>query len=240
MSQVTRSYWQGVRTALPFLLVMGPFALLFGVLATEAGLTRVETTAFSVIVIAGAAQFVALQLLTESAPLAAVILTGLAVNLRMLFYSAALVPHLGDAPLWKRALAGYLLFDQTYGMAIQRFETLTGMTGTQKYAYFYGCATPLVIFWYGFTVVGAVAGNLIPEGYPLDFAVPITFIALFAPALRSLPHLGAAFVSVVATLALGWVPYNLGLIIAALIAMASGAALELWLTRRAEGGSDAA
>ena len=41
----------------------------------------------------------------------------------------------------------------------------------------------------------------IPPEYALDFAVPITFIALFAPQLRSVPHLAAALVSVAVSLA---------------------------------------
>ena len=44
-----------------------------------------------------------IQLLTENAPIWAALFAGLAVNLRMAMYSAALVPHLGAAPLWQRA-----------------------------------------------------------------------------------------------------------------------------------------
>ena len=63
------SYWRGVRDGLPFLAVVGPFAMLFGVLATESGLALHETMGFSVVVIAGAAQFTALQLMQDHAPL---------------------------------------------------------------------------------------------------------------------------------------------------------------------------
>ena len=78
----------------------------------------------------------------------------------------------------------------------------------------------------------AVAGAAIPPEYALDFAVPITFIAMVAPMLRSLPHLIAALVSVVVALALAWVPYSLGLMVAAALAMGAGAVTELMLERR--------
>ena len=39
-----------------------------------------------------------------SRPLRVALLTALAVNLRMAMYSAALVPHIGHAPLGQRAL----------------------------------------------------------------------------------------------------------------------------------------
>ena len=94
MSSTSKSaFWRGVRHGLPFLIVVMPFAALFGVLATEAGMALPETLGFSVLIIAGAAQFAALQQMIEGAPLVIVILTALAVNLRMAMYSAALVPH---------------------------------------------------------------------------------------------------------------------------------------------------
>ncbi|RUM49435.1 MAG: hypothetical protein DSY85_15680 [Marinomonas sp.] len=86
--------------------------------------------------------------------------------------------------------------------------------------------------WYAATYVGVIAGAAIPPQYALDFAVPITFIALVAPSLRSLPHLAAAFVSVVVSLTLSWMPYNAWLMIAAVLAMMTGATLEAYLLRR--------
>jgi len=56
-------FWQGFRAGLPFLLVILPFGIVFGVVATEAGLNLSQTMGFSIFVIAGAAQFVAIQLM---------------------------------------------------------------------------------------------------------------------------------------------------------------------------------
>ena len=82
-----------------------------------------------------------------------------------------------------------------------------------------------------FALAGALVGARMPDWLALDFAVPVTFIALFAPALRSLPHLAAAAVSVGVALALAWMPYSLGLMVAALLAMGTGAAVEAWMER---------
>jgi len=62
------AFWAGFRDSAPFVVVAGPFALLFGVLATEAGLNVFEALAFSVVVVAGAAQFTALSLLQDDVP----------------------------------------------------------------------------------------------------------------------------------------------------------------------------
>ncbi len=233
------AFWSGFRNGAPFVLVVVPFALLFGVVATRAGLNLVETMAMTVLVIAGAAQFTALSLLQEHAPTFIVLATALAVNLRMAMYSAALVPHIGGAPRWLRMLMAYFLVDQVFAVSIARFEQPPAMSQAERIAYYFGAASPIVPLWYLFSWVGAVAGKAIPPQYALDFAVPITFIALVAPMLRSLPHVSAALVSVVAALALAGLPFNLGLIVAALLAMIAGAWVESWQTRRAASGPEA-
>ncbi len=228
------AYWQGFRAGAPFVLVVAPFGLLFGVVATEAGLDIFQTMAMTVLVIAGASQFAAVQLLADGAPVFIAVLTGLAVNMRMAMYSAALTPHLGKAGLWKRALVSYFMVDQTYAVSVAKYEQQPKMGMAEKLAFYFGAVTPICPLWYGFTYVGVVAGAAIPPEYALDFAVPITFIALVAPSMRSLPHLAAAFVSVTVSLALAWMPYNSWLLIAAVMAMMTGAALEKRLGKQHE------
>lgn len=226
------AYWQGVRDGAPFLIVVGPFALLFGVVATEAGLNLAEVMGFSVLVIAGAAQFTALQLMTENAPAAIVLATALAVNLRMAMYSASLAPYLGAAPFWQRAIVAYFNVDQSYAVSMARFEAEPAMTVPQRVAYFMGAITPVCPMWYAFTLLGALGGAAIPEAWALDFAVPITFLAIIGPLLRTAAHVAAALTSVVASLAFAGVPYNLGILLAGALAMAVGAQAEVWLESR--------
>lgn len=225
-------FFQGMAEAAPFVLVVAPFGLVFGVVATEAGLAVWESMLFSVAVVAGAAQFTTLQLMTENAPAAVALLSGLAVNLRMAMYSASLTPYLGHAPLWKRALVAYLMLDQCYALSIAKYERETQWTTPQRVAYYFGTGLAVVPFWFGMTLVGALIGEQIPEGAALDFAVPITFLALIAPMLRTPAHLAAALTGAVLSLCLVWVPYNLGVILAATAAMIAGARAELWLRAR--------
>jgi len=229
----TRSaFWSGFRDCSPFILVVAPFGLLFGVIATEAGLNIVETMTMTVLVIAGAAQFTALALLEDQAPTFIVILAALAVNLRMAMYSAAMVPHLGKSSLRTRVLASYFMVDQTFAVSIKKFENEPEWSLSQKVAYYFGCASSICPFWYGLTLVGALVGQSIPKEYSLDFAIPICFIAIVAPMLRSLPHLVAALVSILVAILLAWLPYNLWLLIAAILAMMAGARTELWQKKR--------
>ena len=232
MSRTRSIYWQGVRAGTPFLLVIAPFGMLFGVVATEAGFSLIQTMAMTALVIAGAAQFASVQLLVDGAPVFVAILTGLAVNLRMVMYSASLTPHLGKALTWQKVLMSYLMVDQSYGVSIEKYERSPDMPLGEKIAYFFGAISAIAPFWYGFSLVGALLGSAIPAEFALDFAIPITFIAIVAPSLRRLPHLAAAVVSVVVALALSWMPYNLWLMVAAVLAMITGAQVEKWLAAR--------
>ncbi|MFZ5965257.1 AzlC family ABC transporter permease [Thalassococcus sp. BH17M4-6] len=227
------SYWRGVRDALPFVIMVVPFAMLFGVVGTESGLTVTQTVSFSVVVIAGASQFTALQLLNENAPVAVALASAIAVNMRMAMYSASLIPHLGPAPLWHRIFIAYFLVDQTYAASMLEFERSPRMTLAEKTAYFFGIVTPICPPWYVATWAGAVLGSAIPTELGLDFAVPIAFLAMIAPLLRTPAHRIAALTSVVLALGFVWLPYNLGLIVGALGGMLAGGRAELWAEQKA-------
>ncbi|XDA99302.1 AzlC family ABC transporter permease [Sulfitobacter sp. LCG007] len=228
------AYWKGVRHGAPFILMVAPFALLFGVFAVESGLNIIETITFSVAVFAGASQFTALQMMQENAPTLVVLISALAVNLRLVMYSASLTPYLGSAGPWQRALVAYFTVDQSYACSLQEFELNPQMTLQQRLAYFTGVLTPIVPVWYGATLLGALAGARIPEEWTIDFALPICFLAMVAPLLRTPAHIVAALTAAGISLFAAAVPYSLGLVVAGLAGMIAGAQTELWMARRGE------
>ncbi|SEW39070.1 Predicted branched-chain amino acid permease (azaleucine resistance) [Cognatiyoonia koreensis] len=231
-STAKSAYLKGIRDGSPFLVMAIPFALVFGVVATEAGLTLGQTLGFSVLVIAGASQYAALQLMVENAAIVLVLMAALAVNLRMAMYSASLVPHLGAAPLWQRALVAYVNFDQSYIVSIAQYEKAPDWSVRDKALFFLGVATPIAPAWMCSTAVGALVGAQIPPEYALDFIVPIMFLAMVAPMLKSLAHVLAALVSATVALLLIGLPSGVGLLIAAGAAMLTGALVETWLEQR--------
>jgi len=220
------AFRRGVVDSLPFVLVVGPFGFVFGVLGTEAGLNLAAVMGFSVLVIAGASQLAALQLMLDNAPAVIVLASALAVNLRMAMYSASLAPWIGAAPLWQRALVAYLLVDQSYAVSVANYEREPRWDVAQRIALYFGTVVLIAPVWYGFTLAGALLGRDLPEAWALDFAVPIAFIALIAPGLRTLAHVAAASMAIVLGLAFAGLPYNLGLLLAAGAAMAVAAEVE--------------
>ncbi|QYX55824.1 AzlC family ABC transporter permease [Roseovarius sp. SCSIO 43702] len=231
MENTKSPYWQGVRAGLPFIVILAPFGVLFGVVATEAGLNLFEAVTMSALTIAGASQFTAIQLLQDGVPTLIVIAAALTVNLRLAMYSASLVPHLGQASLPMRALVAYCLVDQNAAGGAAVFEAHPHWTLRQRLAFYFGMSSPLIPNWIVFTVVGALVGERIPEALALDFAIPITFIALVAPMLRTGAHRVAAISAIAASLMLTWMPYSLGIIAAGAVGMVVGAEVE----RRTEG-----
>ncbi|MEO0945952.1 MAG: AzlC family ABC transporter permease [Pseudomonadota bacterium] len=216
----------GVLAGLPFLLVGVPFAVLFGVVASEAGLSVIETVWFSLLVIAGASQFTAIQLMSDAAPVWLVLTTALAVNLRMAMYSASLQPHLGAAPLWQRAVIAYLNVDASYAISVQKYEDVPDWSVADKIAFFLGTMLFMFPFWIIGTLIGAATGDALPETLELDIAMPILFLALVGPMLKTLAHVAAAVVSIIGAMAFSFLPSGFGLLLAAFIAMAVGAEIE--------------
>ncbi|GLS81037.1 AzlC family ABC transporter permease [Paracoccus marinus] len=227
-----QAFRRGMIQALPFLLVLIPFGLLFGVIAQTAGFDVSQTMGFSVLVLAGASQFTAVELLSHDAPVLLVIASALAINLRMAMYSASLVPIIGAARPWERALAAYALTDQSFAMAVQNAERRPQATLAQRLAHFWGAAVVICPPWVVATYVGATVGNVIPADWPLDFAVPITFLSMVAPMLRTWAHLAAATVAIGVALVLAGMPNGTGLLIAGPAGMCAGAAVEAWTEGR--------
>ena len=226
------AFLAGMRDSIPFLFVAGPFGMLFGVLAAEAGLKVVEAMTFSFSVFAGSAQFTALQLMQEAAPTVIVLISALAVNLRIAMYSASLTPWLGSAPLWQRAVAAYFVVDQSYALSIVKFESEPELTIDLRLAYFFGTNGLIAPTWYSATLAGALLGSSIPASLPLDFILPIAFLALIGPMLRTRAHVIAALVAIITALLAAGLPYNLGLIVAGLAGMMAGAQAEVILKRQ--------
>jgi branched chain amino acid efflux pump len=229
-----RAFWRGFWDCAPFMIIVLPYSMVFGVVARDAGLAVYEVMAMSVLVIAGASQFTALTLMQENTPVLVILLASLTVNLRMAMYSAALVPHLGHLRLRMRALIAYMMVDQSFALSHKKYAEEPSMPRDAKAAYYFGALTAVAPLWYIGTFTGAVIGQAIPPMFSIDFAVPVCFIAMTAPMLKTPPHIVAAFVSVVAAMIFSWLPFNLWLIAAAAFAMIAGAQTEFYLQRKAK------
>lgn len=214
----------GLRAVAPILLGVVPFALITGIAAVEAKLPTGLAIASSIIIFAGASQLAATQLIRDNGAFVVIILTVLVINLRFAMYSVSLAPHFKRlAASWKGLLA-YLLTDQAYALSIIRYSEVPQHTAKQWF--FLGAAVGLWVTWQTGTIVGVLVGAQIPANWSLDFAIPLTFIAVTVPAIKTRRSLIVAGVSVFIAVMAAGLPYNLGLIVAGLGGVFTGIILE--------------
>ncbi|HYM15997.1 MAG TPA: AzlC family ABC transporter permease [Dehalococcoidia bacterium] len=226
----------GVRAQLPLLLGVAPFGMAYGAYAVKAGLPSGLSQAMSAIVFAGASQFVGVRLIVRDVPAAVIVLTVLLVNLRHVLYSASLAPYVEHLDRRWRWLLAYLLTDEAYATAIVRYRGAA--PSPYKHWFFLGTAITLWAAWQVSTGAGVFVGTAVPNSWSLDFALPLTFIALLVPMASERPALAAAAVAgLVAVVGFRW-PYGIGLIVAAGAGMAAGIALDRALSPSAPAAAD--
>jgi 4-azaleucine resistance transporter AzlC len=220
-------FFAGVRAELPLLLGVVPFGLIYGALAVQLGVPTPITQAMSAVIFAGSAQFIAAPLLVASTPALILILTVFVVNLRHALYSASVAPYLEKlSPLWKIVLA-YLLTDEAYAVAIAHFyKPGDACAKTQRHWFLLGAGITLWSFWQASTAIGIFIGAQVPPEWSLDFALPLTFIAIVIPMLRNRAYVFCAVVAALGGVIAFGLPYKLGYIVAALVAIALGFVLD--------------
>jgi 4-azaleucine resistance transporter AzlC len=207
MTRTKATFLDGLGASLPIVMGYFPIAFSFGVAATRAGFTEVEASALSLIIYAGASQFLALALLSSGAPVLVAAFTLIAMNLRHLLYGPALMREAGEEATTRLAWAwAWGLTDEVFGQA------LGALARGQKFSepYMFGLGLGAYASWVSGTVVGAYAGGGALEGWPavnagLGFMLPALFLALLLSILsrRQVPVIAVAAAATVAgTLAL--------------------------------------
>jgi len=220
----TQEFWTGVRDEAPILLGVIPFGLVFGALAISAHLSTLASQAMSSIIFAGASQIIAAQLVATGTSGLVILMVVFVVNLRHALYSASIAPHLKDLKTGWKLLLAYLLTDEAYAVAITHYN----QEGDAHYWHWYTFGAGLTLWssWQLSTAVGIFIGAQIPSNWPLDFVLPLTFIALVVPAIKDRAGLGAAVVAGVVGLLATNFPYKTGLLAAALLGIVTGLVLE--------------
>lgn len=230
-SQTPRTeFWRGVQATIPMIVGAIPFGILFGALAINAGLSIMATLAFSLIVFAGSAQFVAVGLVGTGAALGVVVLTTFFVNLRHALYSVSVGPYLKHLPQRWLVPLGFWLTDETFAAIIGRYRESEKEAGGGPHKHWFQLGSSLAMYsnWQLCTIIGVVAGARL-EGmseWGLEFAIVVTFIGIVVPLITRWPMLVCAVIAGVFALVFRDVPHQLGLILAAILGIASGVVCE--------------
>ena len=214
------AYLSGVRDVIFVAPSYLPFGLVCGVASVNAGLTTGAAVAMPAIVYAGSAQAVMLQFVQSNAALWVAILSGCVINLRLAVYSAAMAAKVRQFSTGQRMVVAAFLVDNTF--AFLQARERSHPHDKHLIAYYAGTSTVFWSFWFLFCAIGIFAGNVVPASWQLDFAIPLSFIAIAATSIRSVPMAVAAVVGGAASVLLFSLPLKLGLIAACGVGLLAG------------------
>jgi 4-azaleucine resistance transporter AzlC len=220
MTSSRSEFLSGIRAELPLLLGVVPFGLIYGALAVQVGVPATVSQAMSSVIFAGSAQFIAAPLIVASSPALILILTVFVVNLRHLLYSASVAPHLESlSPSWK-VLLSYLLTDEVFAVSIAHFQEPGDRVN--RHWFLLGAGITLWSSWQLSTAIGIFIGARVPPAWSLDFALPLTFIAIVVPMVKNRAYALAALAAAVGGVVAFGLPYKLGYIVATAAGITAG------------------
>ena len=128
MDHSTRSeILEGFKDCLPVLVAVAFFGMLFGATAVNNGMTFWQTVGASAAILAGASQFVLLDLFGQQVPVWSVLLAVFAVNFRHVLYSASIGRFLERFTGFQKYFGFFFLTDPSVAAGEQRasIKTLT-------------------------------------------------------------------------------------------------------------------
>lgn len=173
---ITSQFWRGVRVAVPVMVALFPFGVLYGALAIESGFSVFEAVLMSLTIFGGASQMVGLELFGQQMPAWLIAFSIFAVNFRHILYSAAIGPRIRHWPPLQKAVGFFFLSDPQIAEA----EIKAGRGEEVTFAWYMGLGLAIYSSWVVESALGAIFGRLLPDTHALglDFLLAIYFLGL--------------------------------------------------------------
>jgi 4-azaleucine resistance transporter AzlC len=178
----TQSYITGIKSGIPIALGYIPIAIAFGILARSSNTPNYITMLMSLIVFAGASQFIGVQLIILGSSPMEIIATTFVLNLRHFLMTSSLTQKL-DSRLSKPLLAliAFGVTDETFSVAS------TIKLNSLKPGFLLGLNFIAFSAWNFGTWIGLFAGNILPESLvnSMNIALYCMFIGLLIPSIKN-------------------------------------------------------
>ncbi len=174
----TSSFLDGAKAALPAGLGCIPVGISIGLLASQAGLTELEGIVMSVLVMAGASELMALQMMTSGASAITIIVGTFLVNLRHLVMSSSVWSRIRDASLAQRLVGSFALCDESFAVF--------SLSSDHSYECLLGANTLMFTFFVASTAVGCCLTGVLPEIVIDAFGIAFyaAFLGLLLPSVK--------------------------------------------------------
>ncbi len=207
----------GVPTALGYLSV----AFGFGISAVASGLSPLAAVLISLTNLTSAGQLAGIGVIANNLPLFEMALTQLVINIRYFLMSLSLSQKLDtDYTFFHRLVTAFGITDENFGVASSK-------KGLIRPQYMYGLIILPIIGWTLGTLLGAVAGNILPTAVnaALGIAIYGMFVAIVVPAAKEdRGTLLASICAIAISCAIAFLPFlsfitsGFAIIIAAIVA----------------------
>lgn len=180
-SSATQTFLQGCKVGIPIAIGYFPIGIAFGLLVKSVGIPEQIAILLSLMVFAGASQFMALQMLVAGVHIVEIVFTTFILNLRHLLMSASLVKRIEPINQMWRFLLGFGVTDETFSVASLQKSKYLGKR------FILGIMLVAYILWNIGTWIGLGVSNSIPV--PLQQSMGIAlyamFVGLLIPSLRT-------------------------------------------------------
>ena len=225
---VKQQFVKGLRHGLPIGLGYLSVSFAFGIKAVSDGLLPLQAVLISMTNLTSAGQLAGLPLMVAAAPLIEMALTQLIINLRYALMSLSLSQKLDKTmTTLHRMCFSFANTDEIFAVA-------SSQPGTVGKHYLYGLMVAPFLGWTLGTLLGAVAGQVLPEFVrtALGIAIYGMFLAIILPpARKEKPVRIVVLIAVALSLCFRYLPLlssvsgGFAIIICAVAASAIGAAL---------------
>ncbi len=190
---ITDKFKEGIMAALPIVIGYFPIAMAFGLLAKNTQISFRDTSLLSILVFAGASQFMALDLIGAGVSMGSIILATFLLNLRHMMMSASLAVDFNNIPKKALPIVGFGITDETFSVISFNKEKIN-----------LPFVLILVILSYSSWVIGSMVGYAVGEILPVSLQSSLSiglyamFAALLSPEIKKSKNI--LFLSIISAL----------------------------------------
>ncbi len=194
---------EGMKAGMPVCVGYFSVSFGFGAMAVSQGLSVLHSVLISASNLTSAGQFAGLTVIAAGAAILEMILTQLVINSRYALMSLALSQRFGpEVGIGKRLVAAFFNTDEIFALGMARSGRLT-------VSFFTGAGTVAALGWTSGTLLGAVAGSLLPLSIRMALGALLygMFIAIVVPqAKEEKPMLVCMVLALVLSCLFQWIP----------------------------------
>lgn len=174
---------RGMTVGLPIMIGYLPIALTYGVLAKQAGMSLLELTLMSVMVYAGASQFMGANMIAVGAGAVEIIIATFVLNFRHFVMSLSFMNHMRDFSIKQKLPLSLGLTDESFAVSALHTKEVEHKHGSYFYMALFLTA---YISWITGSLIGGLLGEIIPEqlSQSMGIALYAMFIGLLIPSVK--------------------------------------------------------